>query len=121
MKKIISIMIAVVMLASFCFVSAEPLLGGWKVAENSEITEDVQALFDKAMEKLVGVNYEPIAYLASQTVAGTNHCILCRATVVYPDAQPFLALVFIYEDLQGNTEITNIAEFDVATFTEIAE
>ena len=121
MKKIISILIALVLCASFCFVSAEGLLGGWKIAENNEITEDVQTLFDKAIEKLIGVSYEPIAYLASQTVAGTNHCILCRATVIYPDAQPTLKLVFIYEDLQGNTEITNIADFDIAMFAVVDE
>ena len=66
---------------------------------------------------MVGVSYEPVAYLGSQVVAGTNHCFLCKATIVYPNAVPSLVLIYIYEDLQGNTEILNIADLDIAGFS----
>ena len=43
-------------------------------------------------------------------VAGTNYCILCQITPVVPDATPAWALVYIYADLDGNAEITNVYE-----------
>ncbi len=121
MKKTIAILLAAMMLFAVTCCCAEPVLGGWSVAENTGITEENQAVFDKAMEGLVGVNYKHIAYLGSQVVAGTNHCFLATATVVYPNAVPTLVLVYIYEDLQGNATITNIAPLDIAAFSTPAE
>lgn len=118
MKKLIALLTAVMMLLGLAAASAETLAGGWSTAENTEITEENRAVFEKAMEGLVGVNYEPIAYLGSQVVAGTNHCFLCKATVVYPDAVPTLSLVYIYEDLQGNARILNISALDLAAFAQ---
>lgn len=87
--------------------------GGWAIAEDTSITAERKAVFDKALEGLVGVNYVPVAYLGSQVVAGTNHCFLTQATIVYPDAVPMFTLVYIYEDLSGNAEILNIANMPV--------
>ena len=89
---------------------ADEKTGGWSAAEDTGLTEDQRSLFERAMEGLLGVNYEPIAYLGSQVVAGLNHCFLCKATVVYPNAQPTYKLVYIYEDLDGNTEVSDIVD-----------
>ena len=97
---------------------AEPLSGGWTPSDDPAITQDAQALFDKAMEGLVGVNYVPVAYLGSQVVAGTNHVFLAQATVVYPDARPYYVLIYLYEDLQGGVQIMNIADFDIGAMCE---
>ncbi|MBO7372693.1 MAG: hypothetical protein J6U19_00435, partial [Oscillospiraceae bacterium] len=48
------------------------------------------------------------ACLAAQLVSGTNYAILCKAQVVYPDAQPYYAIVYIYENLEGNSQILKI-------------
>ena len=66
----------------------------------------------------MGVDYVPVAYLGSQVVAGTNHCFLCRATVVYPGAQPTLALVYVWEKLDGTAEILSIADLDIASLRD---
>ena len=87
--------------------------GGWQTADDQTISAAQKAVFNKAMEKLVGVNYEPIAYLGSQVVAGTNHCFLCKSTVVRPGATPFYSLVYIYEDLSKNCKILNIQEVEL--------
>lgn len=131
MKKLVSVLLAVVLVAAMLTVSVlasrepgeasgetavEPtarMVGGWSVAESPEITEEVQALMDKATEGLLGVNYTPVAYLGSQLVAGTNHCILCRAGTVYPGAQPYYALVYLYEDLSGGVEVLDIETLDI--------
>lgn len=102
---------------------AEPLDGGWQVEahEAAELPEDAQAAFDKALEGLVGAEYTPVALLSTQVVAGMNYCILCQITPVVPNPVPSWALVYIYADLQGNAEITNVYELYIARHSAPAE
>ncbi|MBR7040542.1 MAG: hypothetical protein IKI24_01730 [Clostridia bacterium] len=117
MKKIICVVLAVMLIASLAI--AEGLMvGGWTHSQSPEITEENKALFDKGMEKLLGVDYEPVAYLGSQIVAGTNHCFLAQATVVAPDAQPAYKLVYLYENLEGEVEVLSIVDFDFGALCE---
>lgn len=92
--------------------NAEAMTGGWENVphETAELPADAQAAFDKAVEGLVGAEYVPVALLSTQVVAGTNYCILCQITPVAPNATPTWALVYIYADLDGNAEITNVYE-----------
>ena len=116
MKKIIALIMTVLMLLSLTAM-AEGLgaAGAWEPAADPAITEEVQALVDQGLEGLLGVNYVPVAYLGSQLVAGTNHAILCQATVVYPDAVPSFVILYLYQDLEGNVSILNIADFDIGS------
>ena len=120
MKKFLAIVFAFVLVLACISAFAEPALGGWTLSESLEVTADLRSLFDRAMENLLGVSYEPLAYLGSQTAAGTNHCFLCAATVIYPGAQATYKLVYVYEDLQGGAQILNIADFDLALFSDAA-
>lgn len=86
--------------------------GGWEAAPDPAVTDEVRALFDKAMNGLVGVNYVPVAYLGSQVAAGYNHAILCQATTVYPGATPYWVILYLYEAPDGNVTITDIAELN---------
>ena len=95
--------------------AAKKAAGGWSDGESPVITDEQKAVFDKAMNSLVGVDYIPIAYLGSQVVAGRNHRFLCRARVVYPDAPETYVIVEIYEDLDGNANVTEITSFDAET------
>ena len=96
------------------------LMGGWRQAESPDLTEEVRAAFDRAMEAMVGVDYVPIALLSTQVVSGTNYCIFCEATVVYPGAEPYYAFVTVCQDLQGNAEIYAIEEFGMEPVEEFA-
>ena len=89
------------------------MAGGWQVAYEPELTDETKAIFAKALDGLVGVDYEPIACLGTQVVAGTNYCFLAKATVVYPGAQPTYVLVYVYQDLEGNATIMNFADMPV--------
>lgn len=113
MKKLIAVLAALLMLVSAATAEDGLLSGGWTPSADPAVTEELQAVFDKGIESLVGVGYTPVAYLGSQVVAGTNHVFLCQTTVVYPGAQPYYTIVYLYEDLQGNVTILNIAELDV--------
>lgn len=68
-----------------------PLLGGWTVEGDSAVDVD-GAVLD----------------LASQVVAGKNHCVLCKGWT----------LCFVYEDLEGKTEILKTVPIDIAVLSQ---
>ena len=86
--------------------SAGMMTGGWAYTESIEITDDIEAVMTKATETLTGASYKAIANIGTQVVAGLNHAILCQVTPVVPDGTATYALVYIYEDLDGNCTIT---------------
>lgn len=98
--------------------------GGYAVNEGDvsfEKNEDVKAAFDKAMESLVGADYEPVAYLGKQTVSGFNYVTLMRVTAAASDAEPEFDLVTIYEDQDGNAEITDAETVSIDAQDEVSE
>lgn len=104
MKKWIALLMAALMISTIVCAYAEPVVGGWSIAEDTSINDERLAVFNKALSGYVGVNYWPVAYLGSQVVAGTNHCFLCTASPVVPNPGIHYVLVYIYEDLEGNAE-----------------
>ena len=88
----------------------EALAGGWFASDDIALPEEVKEAYDKAMEGLVGVDYEPVAFLESQVVAGMNYRILCKSTVVYPGAETGYVIVTVYRALDGSAEVTDIAD-----------
>lgn len=97
--------------------SSQGALGGWEVLDSGKPgslgSEQAQASFEKALEKLVGVNYNPVQLLATQLVSGTNYIALARGKVVVPDAKPELYKITWYEDLNGESSITDIKKLDL--------
>ena len=111
MKKIIAAAVLAGIMLTMPVLAGQ-LMGGWQATTDTAIDEDAQAAFDAAMEGLLGVEYEPIDLLATQVVAGTNYCFLCRATVVVPDAVPGYAFVYVYKDLSGKADILDIQDIE---------
>ncbi len=91
----------------------DEIAGGWSASESSAITDEVKSIFDKATKNLTGVDYQPVAYLGSQVVAGMNHAILCKATTVVPKAKPYYTIMYIYEDLEGNATIQEFSDIEL--------
>ena len=88
--------------------STEELIGEWIVNENSILPEDnkeAREAFNKANNKDGYMNI-PIAVLGSQTVSGTNYSYLCKGRISVPDAEWGYFIANVYEDLDGNCEIT---------------
>lgn len=85
-----------------------PITGGWAINNNFKAIDNVNAMsaFEKATEDLVGYRYDVAAVLGSQIVAGTNYLYLCRAEMAVPDAKPEYVIIKVYEDLEGNAEVT---------------
>lgn len=94
---------------------AQAVTGGWEYSEAAGcgIKDTCKEAFDKAMEGMTGVGYEPIACLGTQVVAGTNYAVLCRSTVVTADPVTNLSVVTVYAGVDGTTEVINIAPFVV--------
>ena len=86
------------------------LSGGWTVNSGElsmSANPNAMAAFEKAVEGLSGYSYEPLVLLGTQIVAGTNYRILCRGSAVVPDPVPTYEIITVYEDLNGNAEITD--------------
>ena len=94
----------------------EPVPGGWSYAESAEITDKIKQVMDKATETLTGATYEPVAYIGSQVVSGTNHAIFCKATpsVKELNGASKWVLVYVYENLEGKCEITKAEDVQIA-------
>ena len=97
----------------------EMMTGGWMNEDlfySMPVYELDPASFEpltKVTETLMGVDYEPLALLGRQVVAGMNYAYLCKATVVAPNAEPYLVVVFVYQALDGSCEVLNIVPIDV--------
>ena len=99
---------------------SEPVAGGWELFDNKTnvLPEDVQASFDKASETFTGSELKPVAYVASQVVAGTNYMILCEAATTTEQPKTSYQMVIVYADLEGKAEITQMKEFDLTAYVE---
>lgn len=98
----------------------EDLLGGWQVKTTGKPgsmgSAEAQASFDKAVAELDGVRYNPIQLLATQLVAGTNYRALVYGDVVGNEEHNGLYVITWYEDLEGNSMVTDISAFDLLTY-----
>ena len=92
----------------------EQLSGGWENSASKDLTQEQKDVFAKALEKSGG-DYTPIAYLASQVVAGTNHSFLCKS------GDNKYSEVTVYEDLQGNCEITDVVDADTEKYSDLID
>ena len=116
MKKTIALMLILMMSLSLLVPvlaeETEPVAGGWtaNAEDPTLIPEEALEAFNKATEELVGCDYEPIALLGSQVVAGTNYCLLCKCTVVTPDAPVNYVLMYIYSGVDGTNEVLDIQD-----------
>ncbi|MCR5600228.1 MAG: hypothetical protein K6G33_05755 [Ruminococcus sp.] len=75
--------------------------GDTKLDKNPKVKE----AFDAAIKDSLGVQFDSVAYLGSQVVAGINYLVLCKTTVVYPGAEPKLTFVTINVDLEQNAKL----------------
>ncbi len=90
------------------------LPGGW-TEQDSEITDDVREIFEKAYPNEGNTYYEPITLLGTQVVAGINYKILFRTGTVGATTQETYAIGKIYVDLKGNVEVISTEDIDVNT------
>ena len=86
-------------------------LGGWNLDEVkcTALPQKVQTNFTAVTGELVGAEYEPIAYLGSQQVNGTNYRILALQRVVAPNAEKRFVKMIIHEELDGSVRLVSVS------------
>ncbi len=125
MKKILCCLIALMMLMTgFAFADDEQLggavLGGWTVTSEEEMTldEETLAVFEQAFDGFVGSKVTPVALLGTQVVSGTNYCFLCHTQTVTLEPVEGFCLVYIYQSLEGETQVLAMVDLDIAAMME---
>ncbi len=101
----------------------ETLAGGWAApAEYTAVTlpEDVQAVFDMALDGYIGLQQTPIAYLGRQLAAGSNYAILTHASLLTATPIHAVQILFLHVDLDGNASIMSISTVSVPALMELA-
>lgn len=83
------------------------------MAIEGDLTDDEKDTFAKAISTQAGLDYEPVAVLATQVVSGQNIAYLCKGTVETPAPTTGWVVVVVYKDLQGNATISSVATIDL--------
>ena len=90
---------------------ASDLTGGWSLPDSITISADAQAAFDNAELGGSDVDYEAVALLGTQVVAGTNYCFLCKEINTVSGEADGYCLIYVYEDLEGNSGLLGTEDF----------
>ena len=87
------------------------VLGGWNLDEvkGTALPQRVQTAFTAVTGELVGADYEPIAYLGSQQVNGTNFRVLALQTLVIPNTEKRIVKMIIHEELDGSVRLVSVS------------
>ena len=97
-------------------------VGAWNVNGTGKALvleeEKVQTAFEKATAKIDTMVFNPICVLAEQVVSGTNYAVLTYAKGTNEDVDTSIYVATLYEDLQGNAEITYLAYLNLADFNK---
>ena len=84
-------------------------VGGWTINSSVAPVLDSQdaAVFLPVYQKLsaAGNDFEPVALLATQVVAGTNYAFLCTRAPSSSAPVDAWYVVTVYQDLDGNSEV----------------
>ena len=98
----------------------DQMVGGWhppEYIEPAEMPDDVTKAFNSAFEGYTGSDVDPLAFVGSQVVSGSNYAILCKFTTVTEDPISSIGIVTIYVDTEGNASILHIEDIDPTDFT----
>lgn len=86
-------------------------LGGWNYDElkGCNLPQKAASAFTDVTENLVGANYEPVLYVGSQPVNGTNYCVLALQTSVTATPEKRLMKLIINVDGTGKSSLVSVS------------
>ena len=87
------------------------LLGGWNIDEikGCNLPQKAASAFTAVTGGLVGAEYQPVLYVGSQTVNGTNYCILALQTLVIPNPEKRLVKMIINVSSAGVASLVSVS------------
>ena len=83
-------------------------------AVDTEVTPELNDLFEQALQGFVGVGYTPEFYLGSFDNGDTIHCFLCESTTITANPVSYWSFVFVLDDGAGNVSIAKVCQPDYA-------
>lgn len=95
----------------------KPIVGGWEVntdAPTGGLTDEQQAVIDRATENYADMELLPVCVLGTQVVSGTNYAFLCLGTPAVTDAKTGWYVAVVYEDLGGSCEVSSVNEINAS-------
>ena len=95
----------------FSTIIGDQLMGGFTANTGKyglSSNKELKKAFKAVTKELVGVSYEPVAYLGSAVIAGTRYLVLCRGKVVAPNTKNNYYLVSVCVDLEGKASLAEI-------------
>ncbi len=107
--------------------NAGETVGAWEINDeyySQPVNEEDTARFETALAGLDGVGYIPVTIVADQLVSGRNYAYLALGTTVTQTPESHYYIVTVYEPLEGDPEVLNIARIrmdDIHTIEETAE
>ncbi|MBR0203838.1 MAG: hypothetical protein IJQ56_05670 [Synergistaceae bacterium] len=87
-------------------------LGNWELDNNmktANLPQKAQSAFTAVTSGLIGCDYQPVLYVGSQLVNGTNHCILAIQRPVVQNPEARLVKMIVHEDLNGSPSLMSIS------------
>ncbi len=86
-------------------------LGGWNIDEmkGCNLPQKAQSAFTAVTGGLVGAEYQPVLYVGSQVVNGTNYCIFAIQTLVEPNAEKRLVKMIINAAANGAASLVSVS------------
>ena len=93
-----------------------PVLGGYMM--NGDLLAMNDASFDQAVSSYDGMSFVPLQALGTQVVAGKNTRYLAYGTPSTENASTSLKIVTVYQDLENNSSILNVADFHLADYLQ---
>ena len=88
-------------------------LGNWELdnIKTANLPQKAQSAFTAVTSNLVGCDYQPVLYVGSQLVNGTNHCVLAIQRPVVPNGK--FVKIIVHEDLNGSPSLVSISKVDL--------
>lgn len=92
--------------------STAAMVGGWSnnTSSNAALFEKAQKALNKAQQDANGITFTAKELIATQVVSGTNYKLLCDGQTTDAQGTTKEYYVIVYEDLDGNCEITDIID-----------
>lgn len=112
MKKILLVLLSLIMIFTICACGNKEeietgdddvIAGGYTEVEDGTITEELEEIFNAALENYDGADLIPLELLETQVVAGLNYKFLAKEGDIEK-------IVVIYKDLSGNCTITDVKD-----------
>lgn len=87
------------------------VLGGWNIDEmkGCNLPQKAASAFTAVTGGLMGADYQPVLYVGSQLVNGTNYCILAIQTIITAKPEKRLVKMIVNVSSSGEASLVSVS------------